>query len=101
MEAMRKAFLKIPHWVNSITARKYNSSEMATNYKRYDKPNSLARRLKSKKCEVCGTITDELHMHHVKRLKDLTGRNEFELMMMAKRRKSLALCPECFDKAHE
>jgi len=50
---------------------------------------------------MCGATTRELHMHHVKRLKDLTGRNDFELMMLAKRRKSLALCPECFNKTHE
>jgi hypothetical protein len=65
-------------------------------YKRYDKPNNLAARLKANICEACGRNTSEIHMHHVKRLKDLTGRTEFELLMMKKRRKSLALCPDCF-----
>ena len=78
----------------------FEDVDILPNYKRYDKPNSLARRLKSNKCEMCGEHSDELHMHHVKRLKDLAGRNEFELMMMAKRRKSLALCQNCFNKAH-
>jgi len=66
-------------------------------YKRYDKPNSLAARLKAGVCEACGGKTSEIHMHHVKRLKDLTGSTEFELLMMKKRRKSLALCPDCFE----
>ena len=71
------------------------------NFRRYDKPNSLAKRLRNRVCEGCGATTDNLRMHHVKRLKDLTGKSEFELMMMEKRRKSLALCPGCFTKAHD
>jgi len=65
-------------------------------YKSYNRPNSLAARLKAGVCELCGGKTDEIHMHHVKRLKDLTGQTEVELLMRKKRRKSLALCPECF-----
>jgi hypothetical protein len=79
----------------------FESVDILPNYKRYDNPNSLASRLKAKICEICGKTSDELHMHHVKRLKGLTGKNEFELMMMKKRRKSLALCPNCFVKTHE
>lgn len=67
-------------------------------YKRYDRPNSLSARLKGGQCEACGEQTREIHMHHVKRLKDLKGRTEFELLMMKMRRKSLALCPECFER---
>jgi group II intron reverse transcriptase/maturase len=67
-------------------------------YRRYDRPNTLAARLKAGVCEACGAKTHEIHMHHVKRLKDLTGKTEFELLMMKKRRKSLALCPECFNR---
>jgi hypothetical protein len=78
----------------------FEDVDILPNYTRYSNPNSLARRLKSNKCEMCGEHSDELHMHHIKRLKDLTGRNEFELMMTAKRRKSLALCSNCFTKAH-
>jgi len=79
----------------------FEDVDVLPNYKRYDKPNSLARRLKAGICEACGVRTDEIHMHHVKRLKDLTGKTEFELLMMKKRRKSLALCPNCFKKAHD
>ena len=68
-------------------------------YKRYCKPNSLAARLKAGVCEACGTETHEIHMHHIKRLKDLTGKSEFELLMMKKRRKSLALCTDCYKNA--
>ena len=70
-------------------------------YKRYERPNTLATRLKAGLCEFCGVKTSEIHMHHVKRLKDLTGKTEFELLMMKKCRKSLALCPKCFNNAHK
>ena len=70
-------------------------------HKRYERPNTLAARLKAGVCEFCDVKTEEIHMHHVKRLKDLTGKSEFELLMMKRRRKSLALCPECFDLAHK
>ena len=75
--------------------------DILPDYKHYDKPNTLAARLKAGICELCGAKTDEIHMHHVKRLKDLTGKTEFELLMMKKRRKSLALCPDCFKKARD
>jgi len=67
-------------------------------YKKYDKPNSLAKRLKSHKCELCGENAENLIMHHVKRLKDLSESIPSEKLMMEKRRKSLALCGECFKK---
>lgn len=67
-------------------------------YQKYDKPNSLARRLRAGVCEKCQAQTDEIHMHHVRRLKDLTGANEFEVLMLNKRRKSLALCTTCFEE---
>jgi len=65
----------------------------------YNRPNSLANRLKAGICEMCGKEGQMIHMRHVKRLKDLTGKDEFEILMMKKRRKSLALCSICFEKS--
>ena len=67
-------------------------------YAKYAKPNSLAKRLKAGVCELCGAEAKEIHMHHVRRLKDLKGNDELELKMMQMRRKSIALCPECYAK---
>ncbi len=67
-------------------------------YKKYDKPNSLAGRLNSKTCELCDDKSEHLIMHHVKRLKDLSESIPSEKLMMEKRRKSLALCADCFKK---
>lgn len=76
----------------------YGDVDILPEYKHYERPNGLAARLKAGLCEACGAKTDEIHMHHVKRLKDLTGKTEFELLMIKKRRKSLALCPDCFKR---
>lgn len=84
-----------------IDEQYYKDVDTLPNYKKYDRPNSLAKRLKAGICEKCGVKCDEIHMHHVKRLKDLSGKTEFELLMMEKRRKSLALCSECFRQAHD
>lgn len=77
------------------------SADTLPQYVKYAKPNSLARRLKAGICELCGAETKEIHMHHVRRLKDLTGKNELELKMMQMRRKSIALCPECYAKTKQ
>jgi group II intron reverse transcriptase/maturase len=69
-------------------------------YIRYERVNSLAARLRAKTCELCGTEGCELEMHQVKRLKDLRGAHSWELVMLDKRRKTLAVCHECHEKIH-
>ena len=55
---------------------------------------SLANRLKSEKCELCGTM-DKLTMRHVRKLNDLKGITPMEKHMKVRRRKTIALCGEC------
>ncbi|RXF70552.1 reverse transcriptase domain-containing protein [Arcticibacter tournemirensis] len=61
--------------------------------------NSLMKRLKAEICEKCGA-TEKLEMHHVRKLKDLKGKTEWEKIMVARRRKTLAVCSKCHDKIH-
>ena len=60
---------------------------------------SLMDRLKARKCEYCGT-TDNLQMMHVRKLKDLKGKHEWEKLMIARRRKTIAVCENCYHKIH-
>ncbi|WP_431091408.1 hypothetical protein [Paenibacillus sp. 8b26] len=39
-------------------------------------------------------------MHHVKKLKDLKGKKKWEYFMIARRRKTIALCRECHSALH-
>jgi rRNA maturation endonuclease Nob1 len=60
---------------------------------------SLIDRLKAKLCEYC-CATNDLEMHHVRKLKDLKGRQPWEKLMIARRRKTLAVCHSCHQKIH-
>jgi len=59
------------------------------------------RRLKAGVCELCGKENIEVHMHHVRKLKDLKGQSEWEELMKKKHRKSLAVCFDCHEIIHE
>ena len=72
--------------------------DLMPQYGRYDKPNSLAIRIKHGVCELCGEETDSISMHHIKKMADLTGQTIWELLMRNKRMKTLALCPSCYEK---
>lgn len=73
-------------------------ADIMPQYRVQIRPNSLAGRLKNGVCEACGANPIKVYMHHVKRMKDLNADNEFELLMIEKRRKSLALCPKCYEE---
>ena len=63
--------------------------------------NSLEKRLKAKVCELCGTqASDRYELHHVNKLKNLKGKRAWERAMIAKRRKTLAVCRECHHNIH-
>lgn len=64
------------------------------------KGSQLVGRIKAGTCELCGATACETEVHQVKRLKDLTGRHPWELVMMDKRRKTLVVCPGCHEKIH-
>jgi len=66
----------------------------------YTSPNSNAARIKRGVCELCGQKTNDIRMHHVRRLKDLTGDSDWEMLMRKMRRKSLAVCKACHEKIH-
>ena len=61
---------------------------------------SLIDRLKGHECEWCGTETKDIEIHHVRKLKDLSGKAEWERHMIARKRKTMALCHSCHVKLH-
>ncbi|KUF45183.1 group II intron reverse transcriptase/maturase [Myroides odoratimimus] len=60
---------------------------------------SLIDRLKAEKCEICGE-QGALDMHHVRKLKNLDGKGYADKLMIARRRKTIALCRSCHQKTH-
>lgn len=61
---------------------------------------TLESRLACGICELCGKTDVPLEMHHVNKLKNLKGKEFWELMMIAKKRKTIAVCEECHCKIH-
>ena len=61
---------------------------------------SLIDRLKANRCELCGKENVKLDMHHVRKLKDLQRKEDWERHMIARKRKTIALCRSCHKKVH-
>lgn len=64
----------------------------------------LSDRIKAETCELCGRSNTTIHMHHVKRLKNLrekSSKSYLEQQMIARNRKTIALCKECHVKRHK
>ena len=66
----------------------------------YSSKTSLMDRLSARQCELCGMTDVDIEMHHVRKLKDLKGKSSWERFMIARNRKTLALCTECHKKLH-
>ena len=66
----------------------------------YSGRTSLIDRLLAEKCEWCGATGTSLEMHHIHKLKDLKGKKMWEQRMIARRRKTMALCVSCHHDLH-
>lgn len=61
---------------------------------------TIDSRLKAQVCELCGKTGVKLEIHHVNKVKNLKGKEPWEQVMIAKRRKTLAVCQDCHKKIH-
>jgi len=57
-------------------------------------------RLSAEICELCGKTGVPLEIHHVNKVKNLKGKQHWEIVMIAKKRKTLAVCKGCHHKIH-
>ena len=58
-------------------------------------------RLKACKCELCGTTeSDKYEVHHINKVKNLKGKERWEQVMIAKRRKTIVVCENCHKIIH-
>lgn len=74
--------------------------DVLPNMVRYSSTTSLMDRLSARQCELCGRTDIDIEMHHVRKLKDLKGKSYWERFMIARNRKTLALCVDCHKKLH-
>jgi hypothetical protein len=99
----RKGEQKIKLFYNASFKRKTDVSQFSCdqlpNVIMNTATTSLVDRLKASICEMCGN-TDNLVMHHVRKLKDIAHKQPWEILMHARRRKTMAVCITCHKKIH-
>ncbi|MBT2582418.1 reverse transcriptase/maturase family protein [Planococcus sp. ISL-109] len=66
----------------------------------YSGRTSMIDRLLAEKCEWCAASGIPLEMHHIRKLKDLQGKKKWEQRMIARNRKTMALCVSCHHDLH-
>lgn len=60
----------------------------------------LGQRLAAKLCEWCGAAEGPFEVHHVRKIKDLKTKSEWERRMIARQRKTMVLCKGCHVDLH-
>jgi predicted HNH restriction endonuclease len=60
----------------------------------------IVQRLNAQTCEYCGTDEGYFEVHHVRKLKDLDGKERWQQVMATMRRKTLVLCHICHELLH-
>lgn len=66
----------------------------------YRLPTELGQRLNANQCEWCGTTKGEMEVHHIRRLRDLKGKANWEVRMIGQQRKTMVLCQPCHYALH-
>jgi hypothetical protein len=74
--------------------------DLIPNTVRFSSKTSLMDRLSARQCELCGRTDVDIEIHHVRKLKDLRGKTYWERFMVARNRKTLALCRDCHTLLH-
>lgn len=63
---------------------------------------TIDSRLRACRCELCGCEGKDrkYEVHHINKVKNLKGKEPWEIVMIAKRRKTLVVCHDCHQKIH-
>ena len=62
---------------------------------------TIDKRLMANCCELCGcTNSKKYEVHHVNKVKNLKGKEPWEIVMIAKKRKTIIVCHDCHMKIH-
>lgn len=78
----------------------YGNLDHPPNTWRYRSTTELGQRLNADRCEWCGTRAGPFEVHHVRRLRDLKGKQPWERQMIERQRKTMVLCHQCHLDLH-
>ena len=96
---MRDKLFKLRNWKPSPLKDEVDAMPLTGTYLRFNR-SSLQQRLEANVCEFCGKEGGFFEVHHVKKLKDVYGKEGWEQIMIGRKRKTLILCNECHDKLY-
>lgn len=68
----------------------------------YYRESELEKRMNANICEICGKDDKDAiyEVHHINKVKNLKGKDSWERIMIAKKRKTLIVCQDCHKKIH-
>lgn len=96
--------IKVATFYNEGFKRKMNIdikyTDLIENVEKYSGRTSLIQRMNSQVCEWCGATNVPIHIHHVRKLKNLKGKKRWEQHMIARNRKTMAVCVKCHTLLH-
>jgi RNA-directed DNA polymerase len=78
----------------------WNMDLLPARYTSLPPKSELLRRILAEKCEYCSKEKGYFEVHHVRKLADIKGKELWERVMIARRRKTMILCAECHDLLH-
>ena len=77
-------------------ATRDSSVDTLPNKHPFTKGSELLKRMDANQCEYCGKEGGYFEVHHVRKLADMKdGKQPWQKLMMARKRKTLVLCIDC------
>jgi len=92
--------LKFADYAECKNANSFNDVIIDFAMKRKLSRTTIEQRLSAQICELCGKTDTPLEIHHVNKVKNLKGKAYWEIIMIAKRRKTLVVCKGCHHNIH-
>lgn len=84
-----------------VTKTEINKNvDIVPNTKKYADYVGVVKRLLADECEWCKATGVPLEIHHIRKVKNLKGKKRWEKVMIARNRKTMALCINCHNDLH-
>ena len=83
------------------TPKTWSDVDLKPNIHKYKARTEILDRMDARKCDYCGKSEEDVEVHHVRKLSDIKdGKEQWQKLMIARRRKTLVLCIHCHDLLH-
>lgn len=82
-------------------SRTWSDVDLKPSIHKYKARTEILDRMDAHKCDYCGKSEGDVEVHHVRKLSDIKdGKEQWQKLMIARRRKTLVLCIHCHDLLH-